>query len=69
VLPRCFKYADLTLVLSSSFSPDGQSIVFAKSGVGGATDIFVMNADGTNIQPVTQTKLMESQPDWGPSNG
>ena len=58
-----------TVVLSSSFSPDGRSIVFTKTGVGGATDIFVMNADGTNIQPVTQTKLMESQPDWGPLNG
>jgi TolB protein len=58
-----------TLVLSSSFSPDGQAIVFAKSGLGGAPDIFVMNADGTGIQPVTNTPLMESQADWGPSNG
>lgn len=56
-----------TLVLSSSFSPDGKSIVFAKSGTGGATDIFVANADGTGIQSVTQTTLMESQPDWGPA--
>ncbi len=54
-----------TTVLSYSFSPDGSSITFAQTGVAGQPDIFVMNADGTNIQPVTHTKLWDSAPDWG----
>jgi Tol biopolymer transport system component len=61
------RYMGGTLVLSSSYSPDGKEIVFSKSGVAGAPDIFVMNADGTNVQPVTHTSVWESQPDWGPA--
>jgi Tol biopolymer transport system component len=54
-------------VLSCSFSPDGRWITFAKSGVGGESDVFVMRADGSDIHPVTQTALPDSAPDWGPA--
>ena len=54
-----------TSVLSYSFSPDGEWITFAKSGVGGEPDIFVMRANGTGIRPVTRTALWDSAPDWG----
>ena len=56
-----------TIVLSSSFSPDGQSITFAKGGVDGQPDIFTMHLDGTGVSPVTQTALPDSAPDWGPA--
>ena len=55
--------------LSSTFSPDGRMIVTARTpGVGpeGAADVFVMNADGSNIRQVTKTRLWESSVDWGP---
>ena len=53
---------------SSSFSPDGTRITTAKSpgsGREGAADVYVMNADGSNIRPVTRTRLWDSGPDWG----
>jgi TolB protein len=54
-----------TTVLSYSFSPDGKWITFAKSGRGGQPDIFVMRANGAEIQPVTRSALWDSAPDWG----
>ena len=44
-------------------------IVTARTpGIGpeGAADVFVMNADGSNIRQVTKTRLWESSVDWGP---
>jgi TolB protein len=56
---------DGTWLGSASFSPDGKWITFAKAGVGGAADVFVMRADGGGIKPVTRTALWDSAPDWG----
>lgn len=53
-----------------SYSPDGKSIVFETSdgAVGGAKpDIFVMNADGTNMRPITRMTNFETEADWGPA--
>jgi TolB protein len=55
-----------TRLNSYSYSPDGQWITFAKSGVAGELDVFVMRADGTDAHPVTRTPDWESRPDWGP---
>jgi Tol biopolymer transport system component len=55
--------------LSSSFSPDGTKITTARTpgtGAEGAADVFVLNADGSSIRPVTNTRLWESGADWGP---
>jgi Tol biopolymer transport system component len=51
-----------------SYSPDGRFIVFATShgALGGSVpDVFVMNADGTHVRPLTRTPNFESEADWG----
>jgi Tol biopolymer transport system component len=53
---------------SSSFSPDGTMITTARTrgtGPQGAADVFVMRANGSNIRPVTRTRLWDSGTDWG----
>jgi Tol biopolymer transport system component len=54
-------------VWSTSYSPDGASIVHATDGVDGKADIFVMRADGSDNHPITRTTPCDSAPDWGPS--
>jgi Tol biopolymer transport system component len=66
-LTQLTHFKEGTIVTSSSFSPDGTSIVFGSTGVGGNADLFVMRSDGTGIHPITRTKLWDSAPDWGPS--
>jgi TolB protein len=58
-------------VHSGSYSPDGESIVLSTSY--NATkhletqlpDLFVMQADGTDLRPITRTINGEFAPDWG----
>ena len=54
-----------TIIGSSSFSPDGSAIVLGKADAGAIADVFVMQADGTDIRPVTQSALWDAAPDWG----
>jgi Tol biopolymer transport system component len=56
-------YDSSTLVLNSSFSPDGTDIVFSKSGAPGAPDIFTMNTDGTNAE--ARARGSEEFPGYG----
>ena len=55
---------------SPSWSADGQKLVFvASSGEGEmeySEDIYVMNADGSNVQRVTDTRAYESSPSFFP---
>jgi TolB protein len=53
-------------VLSSSFSPDGNWIVYAAPGRSGAFDLFVMRSDGSGNRPLTRTRRWDSAPEWGP---
>jgi Tol biopolymer transport system component len=71
-LQKLTHFTGQTNVTVGSYSPDGQSIVFA-TAVGavnppGATlpDVFVMTADGTDIRPVTRARNWDGSPDWGP---
>jgi TolB protein len=53
---------------SGSYSPDGKYIVFETSAgaVGGTVpDVFVMNADGGGLHPLTRSRNFETQADWG----
>lgn len=49
---------------AARWSPEGESIVFANTGVGGNDDIYVMRADGSDVTPVTRTQTWESAPAW-----
>ena len=39
----------------------------ASDGAGGAADLYVMKADGTENRPFKRTKAWDSAPDWGPA--
>jgi TolB protein len=48
-----------------AWSPDGRKIAFRRGLLVG--DIFVVNADGSNVRNLTRTpKLDERQPAWRP---
>jgi TolB protein len=66
-LEQLTHYEKDTLVLSTSYSPDGDWIVHATTGVNGIADLFVMRADGTGNRPVTRSEQWDSAPDWGPA--
>jgi len=58
-----------TMLLSSSFSPDGRRIVYSQTGRAGQPDIFTSRVDGGDVRQVTRTALWESAPDWGAQGG
>lgn len=64
-LKQLTRFSAGTVLLSASFSPDGKQIVFGMGGKGGKADIFVMNADGTEIRPLLQHPAWDSSVDWG----
>jgi Tol biopolymer transport system component len=47
-----------------SWSPDGTQIVFSMF-INGQEDIYTANADGSNVNQVTDTPDFENGPDWG----
>jgi len=55
-----------TVVLGTSYSPDGAWIVYGSDGDGGA-DLHVMRADGTDQRRLTTTQWWDSGPDWAPT--
>jgi hypothetical protein len=70
-LQRLTHFPAGTGVQLGSYSPDGTRIVFAttKNATAGPAsfwpDLFTMNADGSNITPLTRTKNWEGTPDCG----
>jgi TolB protein len=50
-----------------SFSLDGKWIVLAAGVLGANPDLYVMRSNGSDIHPITRTKLWEFWPDWGPA--
>jgi len=69
-LRRLTHFPSHVRVLDGSYSPDGSSIVFETSdgAVGGVLpDVYLMDADGTDIRPLTRTRNFETTADWGPA--
>src|SRR5438552_12489123 len=48
-----------------SWSPDGSQLVFTGYD-GGLSDLFIINADGTNLRRLTNDKYADLQPSWSP---
>jgi Tol biopolymer transport system component len=51
-----------------AWSPDGGQIAF-HSDRNGNFDIYIMNADGSDIQQVTSSNAMDGYPTWSPDGG
>ena len=51
---------------SPDWSPDGAQIVFISSRSGNEADIFVMNADGSNVTQLTDHSGAQAKPAWSP---
>jgi Tol biopolymer transport system component len=51
-----------------AWSPDGSRIAFAAGGdaCGGDTEIYVMNADGSNVVQLTSNSYNDEAPSWQP---
>src|SRR5439155_3716037 len=50
---------------AAAVSPDGQQVAMILSK-GGSPDVYVANADGTNLRQLTKTREDESSPCWSP---
>ena len=48
-----------------AWSPDGRQIAF-ESNLDGDMEIYVMNADGTNVRQITHNTLWDEGPAWSP---
>jgi Tol biopolymer transport system component len=50
-----------------AYSPDGSRIAFIAGGTpGGTYQVFVMNADGTDVRQVTTSATAKQDPTWAP---
>lgn len=52
-------------VLSPSYSPDGQHIVFS-GFADGITDLYIVDADGKNLHHITADRYGDLMPSWSP---
>jgi Tol biopolymer transport system component len=60
-----FQTINPSVDFSPTWSPDGRQIAFISTRYGNQ-EIYVMNADGTELKRLTKTSLDEWAPDWSP---
>jgi Tol biopolymer transport system component len=51
---------------SASWSPDGSVIAFASDLSGDDQELYTMNPDGSNVQPLVLSDSYEGRPSWSP---
>lgn len=49
-----------------AWSPDGTQLVFWKADNTWNLDLYIINADGTNLRQITATPESEQEPEWSP---
>jgi Tol biopolymer transport system component len=61
------KRFDLSMesVTGPSWSPDGRRLAFS-GNIGGITDLYIVNADGTELRRLTSDRFGDLQPQWSP---
>ena len=52
-----------------SFTPDSKQVVFSSTAAGGAAQLFMANADGTNFHRLTSSGVIEVEPKINPKTG
>ena len=52
-----------------SWSPDGTRLAFERQFVPSEADVFVMNADGSNVRQLTTGFAFDGEPTWSPDGG
>ncbi|MFN0061964.1 MAG: translocation protein TolB [Myxococcaceae bacterium] len=56
-----------TMVTGATFSPDGRRLAFSKADEGGAVQVYVANADGSDARKVTDSPyFINTSPSWSP---
>ncbi len=60
-----FDYSDTSYDSGPAWSPDGSRIAF-ESDLDGDMDLYLMNADGSNVQPLTQNTVHDEGAAWSP---
>lgn len=55
-------------MIEPAWSPDGQRVAFVSHRTG-VSQIYVMNADGSNVVNVTRSGSTERNPTWSPDGG
>jgi Tol biopolymer transport system component len=66
-LTVCDKQADCGFDFQPSWAPDGSRVVFTRQDYGGGSiQIFVVSADGTGLQQLTNGPEWNGEPSWQP---
>lgn len=55
-----------TYDFDQAWSPDGSKLAFTSNRDGDSFEIYTMNADGSNVQRLTNNTIDEFQPAWSP---
>lgn len=58
---------DATVNTEPAWSPDGRRIAFASDRAGGSLQIYIVNADGTDIRALTNGDREATHPSWSPN--
>ena len=55
--------------IDPAWSPTGDRVAFAsdRDGAVGDFDLYIVNADGSNLRRITNDPAIETAPDWSPS--
>ena len=66
--PNMMSQQQQTVKTDPMYSPDGLKIAFISTH-DGDPEIFVMNADGTNLKKLTDNTAVDAAPSWSPDGG